>query len=214
MPSAADILRGLARVANDYLPAAIAWHAVVAAVLLILVLGWRPERRVAAAALAAPAASVSALAWLTGNPFNGTAFLIITLLLGGIGARLPRTVATRGPAWAVVLGAAVIAYAWVYPHFLGGQSALWHAVASPMGLVPCPTLGLIVGFGLIAGGFGSRPWTLTAAIAGLFYGLFGVLHLGVWLDAGLLIAAGALFSMALSRRTAPRSRRWVELHSM
>ncbi len=213
MPGTADILAGLARSANQLLPLAVVWHAVVAAALLALALGWRPGRRTAAAALAVPAASVSAVAWSAGNPFNGTAFLIVAILLAAFGARLPRGIATRGPGWTVAIGAAAIAYAWLYPEFLQGRSTLWYAVASPIGLIPCPTLSLILGFGLVADGFASRGWTLVAAIAGLFYGLFGVLRLGVWFDVGLIVAAGALMVRALSRRAQPRSRKWVEVHS-
>jgi hypothetical protein len=60
-----------------------------------------------------------------------------------------------------------------------------------MGLIPCPTLSAFIGITLMLHGFGSKKWMLTAAIFGLFYGIFGVLKLKVYLDLGLI--AGALF---------------------
>lgn len=201
MPSPAEILAGLTRIANDYLVLAILWHAAVAFALGgLLNRRWRPSRRLGAALLALPTLSVSALAWATGNLFNGSTFLLISLLLAGFAWRLPAEPARRGPTWAVVLGAVFIAYAWVYPHFLESRPLWFYLVGAPMGLVPCPTLKLVLGFGLIAGGFGSLSWSLTAAVAGLAYGLIGMFALGVWLDAGLLVAAGAMAVYAVQVR--------------
>ena len=58
--------------------------------------------------------------------------------------------------------------------------------------MPCPSLALAVGLGLLADGFGSRAWPAVASAVGAFYALFGMLHLGVWLDTGLLLASVAL----------------------
>jgi hypothetical protein len=69
--------------------------------------------------------------------------------------------------------------------------------AAPTGVVPCPSLSLVVGFALLSGGLGSRAWSLALAIAGLFYGLFGVARLGVRLDIVLVGGSAALLALAL-----------------
>jgi hypothetical protein len=54
-----------------------------------------------------------------------------------------------------------------------------------------------IGFALLGNGLGSRVWSLTLAAVGLFYGLFGVLRLGVLLDIGLVGGALALVAAAV-----------------
>jgi hypothetical protein len=61
--------------------------------------------------------------------------------------------------------------------------------AAPVGLVPCPTLSIVIGFTLLVGGFNSRKWMLILAIVGLFYGIIGYFRLGVKLDIGLIVGA-------------------------
>ncbi len=74
MPSSQKILEGLTAIANDWQALAIVWHVVLGALLLALLLGWRPSKRLAGVLLAVPLASVSVLAWISENPFNGTLF--------------------------------------------------------------------------------------------------------------------------------------------
>ena len=100
-----------------------------------------------------------------------------------------------------VVGILMIAFAWLYPHFLDPRSPMIYVVGAPTGLIPCPTLSLLIGFTLLAGGFGSRAWNLLVAAAGLFYGVFGVARLGVRLDVAL--AAGGLCLLVLSRSPRP-----------
>ncbi|HET8687621.1 MAG TPA: hypothetical protein VFM18_13295, partial [Methanosarcina sp.] len=78
-----------------------------------------------------------------------------------------------------------------YPHFMD-SSFIAYLYASPLGLIPCPTLSLLVGFALIFNGFGSRSVTLICVIYGLFYGLFGVLKLGVYVDLMLIFGSVVL----------------------
>lgn len=211
MPSQTTIVEGLRSIAERAMVLAVFWHVVVAAAGVALVLGWRPSARRAGVLLALPVASVGALALRSGNPFNGVAFAALAVTLLGVAARLPREPVRRGGAVATGLAVAMIAFAWVYPHFLQARSPAIYLVAAPVGLIPCPTLSLVIGFSLLAGGFGSRAWSLVLGAAGLFYGVFGVMRLGVRLD--LPLVAGALGLLAASflqhqaRATDPMLRR-------
>ena len=189
MPDAQGILANLRLIANDRIATAVAWHAAVAICGLALALGWRPSRRLAGLLLSAPVASVGIVAFLHGNPFNGAMFGALAAALVGIASRFGADQMQAGATADKIIGAAMIAFAWLYPHFLEARPATY-LYAAPMGLIPCPTLALVIGFALVSGGLASRAWSLTLAAAGLFYGFFGVFRLGVRLD--LFLVAGAL----------------------
>ena len=81
MPSADAILSGLTTIANEWRALAIAWHALLGALLIALFAGWRPSDRHMGYMLAAPVFSVSGLALVSGNPFNGIVFLVLGSVL-------------------------------------------------------------------------------------------------------------------------------------
>jgi hypothetical protein len=203
MPTPERILAGLTAVANEAFPLAVAWHAVVLAATIFLLAGWRPSRRLAGALLAAPLTSVSALAFAFGNPFNGAVFALLFVLLVVVARRFPGGPVAPAAAWTVALGAAMIVFSWVYPHFLRSASALTYLIGAPMGLIPCPTLSLVIGFSLVAGGLAGRAWAAVLAVVGGFYGLFGVVRLLVGID--LVLAAGA-FALGVLAFLPDRSR--------
>jgi hypothetical protein len=204
MPDSTTILVGLSAIANRAIGAAIAWHVVVAIALIALAIGWRPSQRLARALIAAPLASVAAFALVFGNPFNGVMFAAGSVALAALARVGDRRPAQRGSAWASGIGIASIAFGWVYPHFLDGHPTAY-LIAAPLGLVPCPTLAAAIGFALLGGGLGARAWGLALAALGLFYGLFGVLRLGVRLDVGLVLGAITLLVTVLrSDRTGAR----------
>src|SRR5512135_3438108 len=91
MPATQVILDGLTSMANEWRGLAIIWHGAFAVGLIALLVGWRPTKRCAGILLALPAVSVSAMAWLGGNPFNGVVFAMITVVLVGLATRLPGT---------------------------------------------------------------------------------------------------------------------------
>ena len=72
----------------------------------------------------------------------------------------------RGSAWTRGIGLVMIGFGWVYPHFLEGP-AIDYLYASPVGLVPCPTLAVAIGFALLGNGLGSRAWALTIGAVAL-----------------------------------------------
>jgi hypothetical protein len=202
MPTTPEILAGLTEIAHRALPLAIAWHVLLVAVAVAVAWGWSPSPRQVGLLVAALPASAALVAAGFGNPFNaavlglGTAALLV---LAGIGRGHERA----APRWAHMLGAVLIAFGWVYPHFLDDRSPLLYLVAAPVGLVPCPTLAVATGLALIDGARPGRAWTLVLAGLAGFYALFGMLRLGVWLDAPLLIGAAGLAVQALR---APRGR--------
>jgi len=204
MPTPEEILAGLEAIAREAWPLAVVWHVIAVAGLLAVGLGWRPSRRLLAVSLALPLASVAALAWTHHNPFNGALFTAGAVTVAVLGARLPRAPIGRAPAWARALGAAMVVFGLVYPHFIEADTWLTWLYAAPTGLVPCPTLSLVIGVALLANGLDARALSLVLAGLGLFYGAFGVARLGVMLDVGLLIGAVGLLIRAVGLRPADR----------
>ena len=150
--------------------------------------------------------SVAALAFAFGNLFTGWVFAVSVLALTGLAMNRDRRPVSRGSAWTGRIGVAMVAFGWLYPHFLEGHATAF-LYASPVGLVPCPTLAVAIGFALLGNGLGSRVWSLTLVAVGLFYGLFGVLRLGVFLDIGLVGGAVALAASAFRHDRSRAGRR-------
>jgi hypothetical protein len=197
MPPAEEILRQLATLANEQRLVAGFWHLVLVAVAIALATGWRPSRRRAAVNLSAPCASVAILAFAYGNPFNATAFAVLAAMVVALGVGVGDGRAASGPWWTTLLGIAMVSFGFVYPHFVEVESVLEYLYAAPAGVIPCPTLAVVIGLTLIADGFGSRGYMLIVAGAGLFYGIFGATHLGVPLDFVLLLGAATLGGRAV-----------------
>jgi hypothetical protein len=189
-------------VANDWRWLAIAWHVVLAVLLIAVLSGQRPSRRLLGLFLVAPLASVAMVAWASGNAFNGLTFSVAAALLLRIAVRLPPAPVIVAAGASRVVGAALLAFGWAYPHFLRTDTWTAYTYASPFGLLPCPTLAVVIGITLMSGGLQSTSWSLFVAAAGVLYGLIGVLALGVLLDGWLLagalllgLLAGAQFAM-------------------
>lgn len=198
MPSPEQILTSLQSIANEYIELAIAWHLVFAFVItMVALVGWRPTRRLGGALLAAPFASVSALAAGEGLAFNGIVFAVLAVASIGYAMRLAREQYPPPPRWQTYAGYAVLAFGLLYPHFVAVGNPIAYVMTAPVGLIPCPTLAAVIGLVMVIGA-PSRLHGWMLVVAALFYGVFGVLRLGVWLDVGLLIA-GALLAAALVR---------------
>ena len=212
MPSPDAILVGLAAIANDWRWLAISWHGLLAAFVTTILAGWRPSTRIIGCLLVAPLSSVGLVAWLSGNPFNAAGFGILVGLLVATAVRLPQTAVRVGSSWWVSFGAGLVAFGWAYPHFLGTDAWMTYAYASPFGILPCPTLSVVIGVTLLFASLGSTTWTATLAMAGLLYGAIGVFRLGVVLDWVLLLASATLAAAVIRAATGRRSARAHELN--
>lgn len=199
MPTTNEILAMLTLAANQAAAVAIAWHAILLAIVVAILTGWRPFVGTAVGIGGAMLASVSAVAFATGNPFNAVLYGALAILAIVAAARAPDHPVRRGPPWMIALGSALIAVGWIYPHFLDAP-AVMYVIAAPVGVLPCPTLYVISGFTLLGGGLQHRAWTLTFAALTFVYGVTGVATLGVYLDVGLIAAAAGLAVAAMALR--------------
>ena len=171
-------------------PLAIIWHVVFYGMLIALVAGWRPSARFIMAALALPVLSVGVVAWLFGNPFNGTIFILLSILTAIFGCRGGRKNVTFGSHWKQISGWLMIIFGLIYPHFLHAGSPVSYLYKSPLGLIPCPTLSAVIGLALILDNIKSRAWHIVLLIGGFIYGFIGAFVLGVTID--LILLAGAV----------------------
>jgi hypothetical protein len=190
MPTAESILSAATELANAFRWLAILWHVALAAMVIAFLRQRRPSQRLAGCLLVLPSISVGVLAWVSGNPFNGLMFAILTAVLVRAALWLPTTVVTRGSFDSTMAGAALVAFGWTYPHFVRTDTWITYLYASPFGILPCPTLAVVIGSTLLVGAFRSASWSLALSVAGVLYGWIGFFTLGVALDIGLL--AGAL----------------------
>ena len=199
------ILASARAIANDWSGIATLWHVALALLLIAMAMGWRPSRRAAGLLIAWPILSVGSLAWLSGNPFNGAVFVLLAAALAALTMRMERTVVRfETPAY-FMLGAGLVAFGAVYPHFLAAESWVHFVYASPFGLLPCPTLIVAIGLTLMLDLSRDAAWSLVLCAAGLLYGVIGVFALGVSLDNALL--AGALMLGFKAVLPAPAGRR-------
>ena len=203
MPDAEQILAALRNTANNWQGLAVFWHVYFAGLLAGFLLGAIASRRLAGLLMALPLGSVSGLAWLAGNPFNGGLFALAGLGLVIAALRLPDTAPAIDRRMRLP-GLLMFAFGWAYPHFL--EAPGWaYLYAAPTGLIPCPTLSILTGLALLTGGLGSAAWSGVLAAMGLFYGLFGALVLGIALDWGLVAGAACLAFATLRRTPGPRA---------
>ncbi len=201
-----EILAGMSEIANHGLAFAVAWHVVIGAALIATTQGWRPSPRMCGALLLVPFVSVAMFGWAIGDLLNAVLFSLATGVLTLIGWRSSRAEMPRS-LWATALGGVLVLFAWVYPHFLHSGSALAYLVASPMGLIPAPSLALVIGFSLLGYCPAGRGWSLTVAGFSLFYAVFGALRLGLMIDLVLVLGALGLAARALGRQSRPFERR-------
>jgi len=203
MPTKQEILAGLTTLANEYTGIAIFWHVMTFMLLAALFAGWRPKNNLMILILSSLLMSVSLFASLQGNFFNAAVFALLVIMSIYAMLRSGNDAIKGNRSWPDVIGLLLIIYGLLYPEFLNANSLLEYAYSAPTGLIPCPTLAVLTGFALLYRGFGSFAWTTTLAIAGIFYGLFGVFYLNVNLD--WVLVAGV--SILLLNTSFPRKGR-------
>ena len=205
MPSANEILSGLTSIANEWRAVAVLWHVYFAALLIAMAVRWNISVRVFATLLLLPLLSVSALAWISHNPFNAAVFAALSMALLSIARDLPGERVSIGSPLSVLAGIALVAFGWMYPHFLETTHWREYLMAAPLGLLPCPTLAAIAGVTLIADGHHSRAWSLMVAAATFVYAAIGVFRLGVFIDVALFAGMAML---VITATPLPSRTRW------
>jgi hypothetical protein len=101
----------------------------------------------------------------------------------------------------LVPGALLFLFGFVYPHLLNTDSFIPYLYSAPVGLVPCPTLSVVIGLALILDGLGSRAVEFTMGIAGLIHGVIGAARLHVTIDLVMLAGAILLIVAGFVRRS-------------
>lgn len=142
--------------------------------------------------LCLPVISVAILAWSYSNPFNGVLFTLLAILIFALSFSATGIRVSFSTWHFIVIGSVMIAFGFVYPHFIKVNSLFEYLYASPVGLIPCPTLSILIGIILLFNPLGSPVLTWSFIVYGLFYGLFGVFKLGVALDLFLLFGSISL----------------------
>jgi hypothetical protein len=198
MPSADAILAGLSDAANTWRMLAVLWHLLVAAVLFAYWTSGQLSNGSVAVVAIGLVVSVSLVSAVSGNPFNAAVFAGLAILLVSAASRA-RTARIRleEPVWGIP-GAMLVLFGMVYPHFLAARSWTEYAFAAPLGLIPCPTLAVVIGLTLMFRYYASIAWTAPLIVAGLLYGLVGVFALGVLLDVALLAGTLVLANAAVT----------------
>jgi hypothetical protein len=198
MPSAEDLVAGLTAIANEWQPVATAWHVFLAVLLVSLYLGWRPSARLLTPMLLLPLVGVSVVASLSGNAFNASIFAGLALILGALASTRSDATVKVAPTRLIVIGAGLVGFGATYPHFVDAGSWLAYAYVAPLGIVPCPTLAVIIGVSLMLNGLGSPAWSGILAAAGVFYAVVGVIWFEVMIDVVLLAGALVLAAHAVT----------------
>jgi len=212
VPSPREVLSSLSNIANGAVDVSIAWHVALIVAATALLFGLRPQKWAAALILSAPLLSVASLAFAFGNVFNGATFSLLAVLLAVLAWRAPPGTITFRSDWSAFLGALLIVFGVIYPHFLERASWFKYLYAAPFGTIPCPTLSVVVGSALVVGSFDLRAWRLVLAFASCFYAIVGTLRLGVFIDAVLLVGAfGLLLQNTRFHARGTVSRRTVAL---
>lgn len=201
MPTVEQILVGLKIIVNTWWPLAAFWHIYFAVIVVELIFGARPSKRISGILLALPILSVSVVAWISSNPFNGIIYALIGILMIYFSIKLPKGKVQIAPFIVLVPGIVIFIFGWLYPHFLDTSSWFTYLYTAPSGLIPCPTLSIVIGLTLILNRLNSRALSLILGIAGLYYGLTGVVQLGVTIDLVLLVGAILIFVLAFARKT-------------
>jgi hypothetical protein len=205
MPSPVQIMLDLKEIAKVWQVLAILWHIYVGVLIILLLVGIRPRKGLMGILLALPLLSVSFIACAYGNPLDGVLFILAAISLFSVSVMMPKEPVRLAPFWLFIPGLALSVLGWAYPHSLESALSWSYLYATPLGTVPYPTLSILIGVSMMVGCFGSRGWPLVLGITGVFYGLIGILHLGVRVDSILLAGSIGIIIAGFIKRTVLRS---------
>lgn len=196
MPITDQILEALSTITDELTWLALGWPVAILIIAVALVAGWRPQLRTLGLLITAPVLSVFVVSISFASLFNAATFGLLAVVCTKL--TRDRTERIQPGGWQLWTAVALIAFGFVYPHFVDGA---WYRslYASPVGLVPCPTLAVVAGFALLARRSRMRALLAVLAVWTAFYALFGMFRLGVWLDIGLVVAMFALAFDAFRR---------------
>ena len=193
MPTKEEILAGLAGIANEYSDIAIAWHVILIIVIAALFASWKPTNSSMILLVSSLLMSVSLFAGLQRNFFNAVVFSFLVLMSIYSAIKSKAGVIQGDRSWPDIAGLVLIIVGFIYPEFIVTGSTLEYAYLAPTGLIPCPTLSIVIGFALLYKGFMAPNWSVAIGITGIFYGLFGVFYLGMYID--WFLVAGSVLLM-------------------
>ncbi len=202
-PTSSEILQSLERISNDLLLLSVLYHLLIFGFTIALFNGWRPSNKVFGSVLALPLLSVSVISLWYENPFNGLMLLASFTLLVLFLIQTETKKIELSKRWLLVPAIIMLIFGWMYPHFVH-HTVYTYFVAAPIGLIPCPTLSLIIGFSLLFNGLDSKKWSFPLSLIGLFYGILGVFVLDVLIDAFLM--GGSLILLFQSLKMKKQSR--------
>jgi hypothetical protein len=189
MVSPEQICLGLQSIAEDF-----QWLGIIQHILLItmVILLWKFRKRVGrfvSLYITLTFAIVSFLAiYCTENPFTGIVFGI-SAVLGLWEVFSPKMDYSLSHTLRIQVIIAVVAgfLGFWYPHFIDDK--LLALIASPYGLIPCPTLIVGLSIFIVVYPFTNKVWHWWLTLIGLYYGIFGVIRLKVNLDLALVIVS-------------------------
>jgi hypothetical protein len=186
MPTPEEILTSTAYLANKYMAIAVMWHVVIVLLLTAYISQKQMSSRIYYGLPGLLFLSVALLAFSVLNFFNALVYFGLSVLLlrksittGDSRFELNKSITLTISAYAIILSGLV------YPHFLDSD-IFAYIVASPTGVIPCPTLLLVSGTSLLFVRPDDKSIFYILIPVNVVYGLIGIFVLGVYLDIILL----------------------------
>jgi hypothetical protein len=186
--NAESILNAISLAANFSPAVNIVMHVLVLGAIVMLFTGAGPKLRrlIFDAVLLILAAAVAVISILVGNPFNMLTFGIIAVISLIELIRGKNLAGRPGLNLNTVISLIIIFIGFWYPEFVqAGLPAM--LVLSPLGVIPCPTLMVMLGMLNLAVPNVNRVQYIALIVMAAFYGLTGVFMLKVYLDIALLV---------------------------
>jgi hypothetical protein len=190
-----QLLSGLQSMANDFQWLAIIQHILLIVMVILLMSFKQRVGRLVSLYIALSLALVSFLAIShTGNFFTGIVFGILALLGLWEVFSSKMDYSLKGTLRIQIMIALVAGFlGFWYPHFIEGRFLA--LIASPYGLIPCPTLTVCLSIFILVYPFTNRIWHWCLAVVGFSSGLYGI-YLKINIDfALLLISIYSIFAL-------------------